>query len=524
MSLSDIRRFYSPVIPLILQHLEEWGMEEKEMEAVDPEIALIFPRTAQQKILRPYKKKEADSCSLKVGVVFSGGQAPGGHNVIAGVYDSIKKLHQNGTLIGFLNGPSGIIKNEWIEITADLLLPYRNQGGFDLIGSGRTKIETEEQFESAAQTLQQLNLDGLVIIGGDDSNTNAAFLAEYCLEKNIKTKVIGVPKTIDGDLKNRWIEQSFGFDTASKVYAEFVGNICKDALSAKKYYFFIKMMGRSASHLTLEVALQTQVNLALISEEVAKKEQNLHDIVDEIVTIIEERGRKGKNYGVFLIPEGLLEFIPDSRLLLKELEMLSKQSDEKEVIEQLSPRARACFDLFPEVLKRQLFLERDSHGNIQLSKIETERLLIDLVTAALEKKETPFFQAQPLFLGYEGRSAYPSNFDANYCYALGCAASLLIKEKFTGYTAAVENLGKAVEDWLPIGAPIVGMLGFEKRKGKNLPVIKKCFVDVEGKLFKKFVFEREKWKREDLYLSPGPVQFFGPKELCDKTTFYIQMH
>jgi pyrophosphate--fructose-6-phosphate 1-phosphotransferase len=536
---------YQPVLPSILRDLKSLipieETKKKENSLADPAIKELFPQTIQQPVLT-FKKGNLSSVQpLKVGVVLSGGQAPGGHNVISGLLDALKKLHPESQLIGFLDGPSGIIKNKSVALTEEKVAAYRNQGGFDIIGSGRTKIETPEQFEAAVQTLKSHNLDGLVIIGGDDSNTNAAFLAEFCCQQGVATRIIGVPKTIDGDLKNDFIEISFGFDTASKIYSEVIGNLLKDALSAKKYYFFVKMMGRSASHITLECALQTQVNLALIGEEVAAGKQTLKDVVHQIADLICDRAKKDKNFGVILIPEGLLEFIPECQGMIKELngllakdESLAKRVGQAEgqarldlIKQHLSQASVECFSSFPEEIQRQLLLDRDPHGNIQLSKIETERLLIALVERELVHRQQQGqyagkFNSQPLFCGYEGRSGLPSNFDCQYCYALGHVAALLIQSGASGYMCCISNLTQPVEEWEIRGVPIVDMLHFEIRKNKKQAVIQKALVDLEGPVFAAFKKERARWRVEDAYCCPGPIQFEGPRELTESLTLTLQ--
>lgn len=429
---------------------------------------------------------------LKVGIVLSGGPASGGHTVIAGVFDALKMEHPESQLIGFLDGPSGIIDNNSIGIDASLVEKFNHQGGFQMLGTGRTKIETEEQFEKSLKTALLHRLNGLIIVGGDDSNTNAAHLAEYFLAHNASIAVIGVPKTIDGDLKNEWVEASFGFDTAAKTYSASVGNICFDALSQKKYYFFVKVMGRTASHLVLECALQTRPNLALISEEIEANNQTLHQVISSIVDLIVERSKKGKDYGVILIPEGVIEFISDMKVLLKDLQPSSE-----------------LFQSFPKEIQNQLLLEKDPHGNVQVSKIETERLLIALVEKELQQRSDykGKFSPQPLFFGYEGRSCTPSTFDDTYCYALGLTAVLLIQNQSTGYMATVSNLAKSFSDWTLHGSPLADMMELVEKKGKQVPVIKKGLVDLKGKPFAEFQSLREAWRMEDKYLSPGPIQF-----------------
>ncbi len=523
--LQQERVHYRPPLPSLLQDLSSLHSFSIEETQAHPEEGLreLFPQTLHQPFLSFKKGERKSSPALKVGVVFSGGPAPGGHNVLSGLWDALKQLHGDSQLIGFLGGPQGIVKNQCISLSEETIAPYRNQGGFDLLGSGRTKIESKEQYEAVFRTLEKRDLDGLVIVGGDDSNTNAAFLAEFCLKEGLKTRVIGVPKTIDGDLKNSFIEISFGFDTASKIYSEMIGNLAKDALSAKKYYFFIKMMGRSASHLTLECALQTQINLALIGEEIAEKKQTLKQVVDEMADLICRRAEQQKNYGVILIPEGLLEFIPECQGMMGELNALllhSSEQKEKEIASKLTPDALRCFQTFPEEIQRQLLLERDAHGNVQLSKIETERLLIALVEKELKNRQQHTlylgsFSPQPLFYGYEGRSGFPSNFDCQYAYALGQTAALLIAGKATGYLSAIRRLAQPVESWDIWGVPLARLLHFEWRKNKRQAVIKKALVDLKGSLFSLFKEKREEWRLGDLYCCPGPIQFEGSKRLID---------
>lgn len=477
---------------------------------IQSEIATLFPFLTKK---LPINSQLSDV--IKVGVLFSGGQASGGHNVIAGLFNSLKESQSKNQLIGFLNGPSGLIKNHFIELTKEIIDRYRNQGGFDLLGSGRTKIESDEQFAETLKTVQMHQLDGLVIIGGDDSNTNAAFLAEYFCKHQVKTQVIGIPKTIDGDLQNEWIELSFGFDTASKIYAEIIGNLARDAISAKKYYFFVKMMGRSASHITLECALQTQINAALISEEIAEKKWFLADVVNHFADIICQRALINKHYGVFLIPEGILEFIPDCQLVIQELNRLEKFS-----IEHLSEKAAACFVQFPENIQKQLLLDRDPHGNVQVSKIETEKMMIDLVEKELKKraanqKYEGDFNPQGYFCGYEGRAGLPTDFDSSYCYTLGYGANLLIQQNQTGMMCCVQHLKKPINQWQLFGAPIVSMLHFEMRKGKQKAVIQKAFVNLNSPVFKRFQSQRKKWQTEDNYRYPGPIQFNKNEENLD---------
>lgn len=526
-SLPQLRLKYQSPLPRQLEEIKNLSTQPKKGERkVSEEILQRFPKTGSQNSLE-FIEKTSSHDPLKIGVVFSGGQASGGHNVIAGLFDAMHKLNPDSTLIGFLNGPDGIIKNKTIALDAVKIDLYRNQGGFDLIGSGRTKIETPEQFSAAENSMRQHNLDGLVIIGGDDSNTNAALLAEYFLDRNCKTSVIGVPKTIDGDLKNEQIECSFGFDSACKTYAEIIGNILRDSLSAKKYYFFIKLMGRSASHIALECAFQTHANLTLIGEEVEANNWTIASITQMIADMIVERSSKGKDYGVVLIPEGIVEFIPEVKALIKELNTLlaTPSISADEVKKKLSPASLHCFEMLPALVQSQLLMERDPHGNVQVTKIETERLFIETVQQELSKRQNyrGKFSAQPLFCGYEGRSCLPSNFDAHYCYALGHVAALLIDSKATGYMSIIEDLHRPVSEWKIGGIPIIQMMHMEERKGKLKPVIAKALVDLNGKPFQKFKALRQDWLLQDDYRYPGPIQFFGPKELTDAITFTLTL-
>ena len=533
--LHSLRLAYEPEVPLCLDDIANLAAEETSEGAVTggdlDALEQLFPNTIEQLPMALVPKKGLEHKALRVGVVLSGGQAPGGHNVIAGIHDALKILDSDSVVIGFLGGPSGIIDNDTIEISEALVNRYRDTGGFDMIGSGRTKIATPEQFAKAAETAKALELDGIVIIGGDDSNTNAALLAEYFVANEIATRVVGVPKTIDGDLKSGDIEASFGFDTASKVYSEMIGNILRDALSAKKYYFFIKLMGRSASHITLECALQTHPNLTLISEEVASKGMSLQEVTGSIADLVIARHSHGKMYGSILIPEGVIEFIPEFKAMIGELntclaeggELLAKLeslSEPKERIafirDQLSEAARHCYDIVPNTIKEQLILDRDPHGNVQVSKIDTERMLIETVKAELQHRGfRGKFSAQPAFFGYEGRSAYPSNFDCNYCYSLGMVAGLLIDQGATGHMACVKGLTRPVAEWEACGVPITSMMTIETRHGTDNPVIQKALVDLEGEPFKHLRQHRVQWAEDDLYRSPGPIQFSGPPEVAD---------
>ena len=477
---------------------------------------------------------------LKVGVILSGGQAPGGHNVIAGLFDSLKKANPISRLYGFLGGPSGLVDNKTLELTEEIINEYRNTGGFDIIGSGRTKIETPEQFASALETAKKLKLNAVVIIGGDDSNTNAALLAEYFLEKGTSIQVIGCPKTIDGDLKNENIETSFGFDTACKTYSELIGNIERDANSAKKYWHFIKLMGRAASHIALECALQCQPNICLISEEVDEKKISLNQVVAQICTSIIKRSENKENFGVVLIPEGLVEFIPEMKKLITELNdiMASNESSFSKIssfIDQLywlsralSPESYKFLQSLPPEIARQLLMDRDPHGNVQVSRIETEKLLIGMVEKRLAKlKEdgiyTGKFSALGHFFGYEGRCAFPSNFDADYCYSLGFSAFVLIASGLTGYISSVKNLVAPAHEWIAGGVPLTMMMNMEQRHGSKKPVIKKALVDLDGAPFKAFDQARDSWSVKTSFHYPGAIQYYGAPEVCDQPTKTIKL-
>ena len=471
---------------------------------------------------------------INVGVILSGGQAPGGHNVIAGLFDGIKAGNKDSKLYGFLGGPSGIIEGEYVEITSDFIDAYRNTGGFDIIGSGRTKLETEEQFNKSLAVCKKLGISAVVIIGGDDSNTNAALMAEYYKSKGEAIQVIGCPKTIDGDLKNEHIETSFGFDTATKVYSELIGNIERDANSAKKYYHFIKLMGRSASHICLECALQTQPNWAIISEEVEKEQKTLTQVVDEIVDIVVKRAEKGDNFGVILIPEGLIEFIPEMKVLIAELnDLLAKKADEfakvapadhsSWISKNLTAASASAFNSLPTAIKAQLCMDRDPHGNVQVSRIETEKLLIEMVgnkLAALKAqgKYKGKFSGLNHFFGYEGRCSAPSNFDADYCCSLGYVAFLLIAGGLTGYMSSIKNLAKPAAQWIPGGIPTSMMFNMEQRHGEQKPVIKKALVELDGAPYKEYAKYRCDWALNTSYLFPGAIQYYGPTEVCDAPT------
>lgn len=526
-ALQRDRLTFKPVLPLSLNEIHSLiTVKEEILKDVDSTIQTLFPLTKDQSFLTFHSKINTNQKNhpLKIGVLFSGGQAPGGHNVIAGIFDAIKKINPHSELIGFLHGFKGLLNNQSISLNQEIVDSYRNQGGFDMIGSERTKLETLDQLTTAEKTIRFHQLDGMVVIGGDDSNTNAAFLAEFCKKQGNSVRVVGVPKTIDGDLKNEWIEISFGFDTASKIYSEMIGNLLIDSLSAKKYYFFNRLMGRSTSHITLECALQTQVNLALIGEEIGEASYKLTDIVDQIADLVCLRSLQGKDFGMILIPEGLLEFIPECRQLLKELNQflntnkiaVHANGENNHLIqllkEQLSDHSFNCFSCFPSSIQMQLLLDRDGHGNVQLAKIETERLLMTLVGEELEKRRLKKeyqgkFSPVPLYFGYEGRSGLPTNFDCHYCYALGYVSALLVQHEATGYIACIRHLEKPVEEWEPCGVPLTRMMQMEDRGSKNQAVIKKALVDLKGTAFLDFKEKRKRWETEDVYLCPGPIQF-----------------
>ena len=518
------------------------GLEGEPTQSVadQDDIRHLFPNTYGMPIVTFVESsEEKEYPATNVGVILSGGQAPGGHNVIAGLFDGIIRLNKNSRLFGFLLGPEGLIEHNYTELTADIIDEYRNTGGFDIIGSGRTKLETEAQFDKGLIILQKLNISALVIIGGDDSNTNACVLAEYYKRKNTGIQVIGCPKTIDGDLKNEMIETSFGFDTACKVYSELIGNIQRDCNSARKYWHFIKLMGRSASHIALECALQTQPNICLISEEVEAKQQTLDDIVNYIADIIVKRADKGDNFGTVLIPEGLVEFIPAIKSLIAELNdflahnggefsLIRKSEQIKYLTGKLSPKNAIVYASLPENVARQLALDRDPHGNVQVSLIETDKLLIEMVGRRLEqlKHERIYkgkFSAQGHFFGYEGRCAAPSNYDADYCYSLGYAAAGLIGEGKTGYMASVRNTTAPADDWIAGGVPITMMMNMERRHGEMKPVIQKALVKLDAAPFKKFAENRDDWALNTQFVYPGPIQYFGPTEVCDQPTITLML-
>lgn len=537
---------YRPKLPLSLangiNHLQMIEGNSTESVANQTEISALFRNTYGKPTVTFQTSTETNSSSQKnVGVILSGGQAPGGHNVIAGLYDALKQANPNNNLYGFLGGPSGIIEGKYIEFNDEFINDYRNTGGFDIIGSGRTKLETEEQFQASWEICKKLNISAVVIIGGDDSNTNAALLAEWFVAHNAGIQVIGCPKTIDGDLKNEQIEISFGFDTATKTYAELIGNIQRDANSAKKYWHFIKIMGRSASHVALEAALQTQPNITLISEEVEQRKMSLSSIIDYMSNVIVKRAEMGKNFGIAVIPEGLIEFVPELKSMIANLNdiMSSLEKDAKytngtdaekiAIIENsLSSENSSVFKSLPALIKSQLLMDRDPHGNVQVSKIETEKLLISMIEEKLAKlkkegKYTGKFSTQSHFFGYEGRCAFPSNFDADYCYSLGFNAFALINFGLTGYLSSVRNLTETANDWIAGGVPLTMMMNMEKRHGEMKPVIKKALVELNGPVFKKLEDNREDWALNDRYLFPGAIQYFGPSSVCDITTVTLQL-
>ncbi len=534
-ALQKERAGYQPKLPKALQGAVK-VQEGAPTQSVDnqEDIKKLFPNTYGMPLVEFVPADSANNAKINVGIILSGGQAPGGHNVISGLFDEVKKLNPENRLYGFLMGPGGLVDHNYIEITAENLQAYRNTGGFDMIGSGRTKLEKEEQFEKGLEVLRKLDIKAVVIIGGDDSNTNACVLAEYYAAKQYGVQVIGCPKTIDGDLKNDQIETSFGFDTATKTYSELIGNIERDCNSARKYWHFIKLMGRSASHIALECALQTQPNICLVSEEIESKDQTLNDIVEYIAGVVAYRAEQGNNFGVVLIPEGLIEFIPAIGRLIQELNdllaahgadylNLDKDAQRKYILEHLSAENKATFETLPEGVARQLSLDRDPHGNVQVSLIETEKLISEMVAAKLDqwKKEGKYagkFSPLHHFFGYEGRCAAPSNFDADYCYALGSSAAQLIANGKTGYMAIVKNTTAPADQWKAGGVPITMMMNMERRNGEMKPVIRKALVELDGAPFKTFAAQREKWAKETCYVYPGPIQYWGPSAVCDQTT------
>ena len=533
--LQELRFAYVPLLPKELSGPVQ-AVEGAPTESVGnkKEIRRMFPNTYGMPLVEFRQGHTPITTRMNVGVILSGGQAPGGHNVITGLFDSIKAINPENRLYGFILGPGGFVNHNYKELTKEIIDKYRNTGGFDMIGSGRTKLETTEQFEKGYEILKELDINALVIIGGDDSNTNACVLAEYYAAKKYGIQVIGCPKTIDGDLKNDQIEASFGFDTATKTYSELIGNIERDCCSARKYWHFIKVMGRSASHIALECALQCQPNMCIISEEVEQRDMTLNDIVEDLCRVISRRADKGLNFGTVIVPEGLIEFIPAIGRLIDELNDLLaahgheykdlKPEEQREyIIRHLSEDNAATFETLPQNVARQLSLDRDPHGNVQVSLIDTDKLLADMCKQRLAEwqKEGKFngkFATQHHFLGYEGRCGAPSNFDANYCYSLGASAAGLIATGKTGYMAVVKNTIAPVKDWICGGVPITMMMNLERRNGEEKPVIKKALVDLEGKPFKTFASKRNKWAIETCYVYPGPIQYWGPAEVCDMPT------
>ncbi len=540
-TLQKARYSYAPKLPGMLRNgISEICVKDgapTESVADQEKIKALFPNTYGKNEITFQKGANTSTAKKQVvGVILSGGQAPGGHNVICGLYDALKATDKDNVLLGFKGGPSGLIEDDYIEMTDDFIDQYRNTGGFDIIGSGRTKLETTAQFEIVVEVAKKHGLTAIVIIGGDDSNTNAAVLAEYMAAHNTGVQVIGCPKTIDGDLKNEDIETSFGFDTATKTYAEVIGNIERDANSAKKYWHFIKVMGRSASHVALECALQTQPNICLVGEEVAAKKQSLSEIADQIADSVATRGNNGENFGVAIIPEGIVEFVPEFSKLIAEInELLAGEktaefnalptwADKYAFIEKgLTKESMAVFAILPIGIQQQLFLERDPHGNVQVSLIESEKLFAELVKNKLAERKAAGtykgkFSTLTHFFGYEGRCAFPSNFDSDYCYSLGYNAFMLIQYGFTGYLSKVSNLSAPAEEWVAGGMPITKMMNIERRNGEDKPVIRKALVDLDGAPFKYFEANRAKWAVETCFLYPGAIQYYGPSEVCDATT------
>ncbi len=540
-ALQIARAAYQPKLPKALRgavKIQEGAATES--VADQAEIAKLFPNTYGMPVLTFVESDEKrEYPAINAGVILSGGQAPGGHNVIAGLFDGLKSMNADSKLYGFLMGPGGLVDHNYIELTAEIIDEYRNTGGFDIIGSGRTKLEETAQYDKGLEVIKKLDIKALVIIGGDDSNTNACVLAEYYKQNNSGVQVIGCPKTIDGDLKNEMIETSFGFDTACKVYSEVIGNIQRDCNSARKYWHFIKLMGRSASHIALECALQVQPNICLISEEIEEKQMTLNDVVDYIAQTVAARAAAGNNFGTVLIPEGLIEFIPAMKKLISELndylahheeafKAIPANQQRAYIIENLSAENAQVYSSLPEGVARQLTLDRDPHGNVQVSLIETEKLLIEMVAKRLAemKKEGSYngkFAALGHFFGYEGRCAAPSNFDADYCYSLGFNAAMLIGEGKTGYMSSVRNLTAPAEEWIAGGVPVTMMMNMERRHGEMKPVIQKALVRLDGAPFKSFAANRATWAIETAFVYPGPIQYFGPTEVCDQTTVTLAL-
>lgn len=545
--LQEERLKYQPKLPASLKEginkLELIQGENTKAARDEEQIQELFKNTYGKPVVTfETTGNETPSGIRNVGVILSGGQAPGGHNVIAGLYDALKGANSENKLYGFLGGPAGIIDGKYVEIDSEFIDKYRNTGGFDIIGSGRTKLESQEQFEKSLEVCKKLNVSAVVIIGGDDSNTNAALLAEWFVQNNTGIQVIGCPKTIDGDLKNEQIEISFGFDTATKTYGELIGNIQRDANSAKKYWHFIKIMGRSASHVALEAALQTQPNITLISEEVEEKNMSLNDIINYMTDIMSKRAAKGKNFGIAIVPEGLIEFIPEMKSMISNLNDIMGELEQDidynnatsthekfEIVQnRLKEENAKVFESLPALIKAQLLMDRDPHGNVQVSRIETEKLLIEMIKTKLKEMKSQGeyvgkFSEQAHFFGYEGRCAFPSNFDADYCYSLGYNAFALINFGLTGYVSLVKNLTKPASQWTAGGVPLTMMMNMEKRHGELKPVIQKALVKLDGPVFKKLEQNREDWAINDKYKFPGAIQYFGPSSVCDLTTVTLQL-
>ncbi len=537
-ALQNARAAYQPKLPKALQGAVKIKVGKATQSVGDQEeIKKLFPNTYGMPIVEFEPATEANTKKMNVGIILSGGQAPGGHNVITGLFDQIKKLNPENRLYGFILGPGGLVDHNYMELTKDIIDEYRNTGGFDMIGSGRTKLEKVDQFEKGLEIIRELDIKAIVIIGGDDSNTNACVLAEYYAAKNYGVQVIGCPKTIDGDLKNDQIETSFGFDTACKTYSELIGNIERDCNSARKYWHFIKVMGRSASHIALECALQTQPNICLVSEEIEAKSMSLDDVVAYIANAVCVRAAEGNNFGTVIIPEGVIEFIPAIKKLIAQLNDVLAMPEAKEISRNeqvdfakshLTEENLAVFNSLPVGVARQLALDRDPHGNVQVSLIETEKLLSTMVAQKLEKmkkagKYAGKFSAQHHFFGYEGRCAAPSNFDADYCYALGTSAAQLIANGKTGYMAIVKNTTAPADKWIAGGVPITMMMNMEKRNGEMKPVIRKALVELDGAPFKCFAAQRDRWAKETCYVYPGPIQYWGPSEVCDQPTMTLAL-
>jgi len=539
-ALAKARAAYKPKLPASLS-VHSTANKTPLPAKADAEIPALFPNTYNLPAVSfSTATSELKSSPIRVGVILSGGPAPGGHNVIAGLFDAIKQIHPESSLIGFRNGPDGLLTNNGTEIDAALLADYRNTGGFDIIGSGRTKLESHWDFLKALETAKACNLTALVVIGGDDSNSNASKLAEFAAAQKAPLTVVGVPKTIDGDLKGEHIETSFGFDTACKVYSDLIGNIQRDAISARKYWHFIKLMGRSASHIALECALQTRPNITLISEEVAQRKVTLRQIVDDIADTVVHRAANGEKFGTVLIPEGLIEFVPEMGILIGELnEALAHHADAFNaladlpakrgfVAEKLTPASASLYKSLPDDIANQLILDRDPHGNVQVARIDTQRLLIDLVEARLKERKAAgtykgSFSPLPHYFRYEGRCAFPSNFDADYCYTLGFTAALLLREGLTGYICSVRGLTKPAAQWQAGGVPMAQMMNMERRHGKMVPVIKKALVELDSPAFLEFEKNRAIWAKETSYSFPGAIQYFGPSEVCDRPTITLEL-